>query len=688
MSDQLLYECQTENCGYQYCGRCVKLIKTLNRTNREQFYCLYCQDSPKEGAKENDLLTSLLWQKYSVKYGIDSLLITDGIPRAILNDISSRITHVRSLIQTLKKKIDNNYTISDSIQSLIDHGSTFIENLKRIKHNVDQLISTDDDDNDDELSQCFTNYLNELNGNRERPRNCEKFIEICELLLYQIQQMELKRYFPSLNGIINQLESGELTNDRFEPKAIDVFQSLEADLGRNIIPCVPCRVGLIGETSAGKTSLARALKRIQDDYATNFQTQELSNTIFSSPIGFYKSTYCQLEFEHQYDNGNRVTFVDVPGSDDGDLHKRPGNYFEQIRKADCDLYIIVFDHSFTDLHRQWQQYIVNDINRTCWIVRTKVDQLFVNIFKQDIGQDFFAASETTRKKRSETIEQRVRKLYTCDNNRRELSDIYLTFTLGENNNQDQNSCILRYAQFDLDELIIDIKNLPLSYYRDRLQKMATCATAQAINICFRRGYVLNVMKYKISAGVAAVVPFLDLVSRYFAREHIRQNLGVNTHSYLKKWWTGETDIFKDYLKGFNIEVDPSALKTSALKDTFEYRGVSSGEGAKNVCSVAAKAATGIGSAGLTVSDDSLRAVGVGGVNTIRGLSTGLIFFGVLATAGMCAWSAVSNGKQMYSYLHRLCDDLIYISGPVAKKVIERNDEIRRDFLSETNKNTS
>ncbi|CAF3956518.1 unnamed protein product [Rotaria sp. Silwood2] len=679
-TDQLPCECPVEDCSYQYCSKCVQSIKTCNSTNKAQFYCLYCQNSSVNDAKVNELLLNLLWQKYAVKYGTDLLSATNIMPGALSNDISSRIIHVQSLIQTLNGKMNNDYSISETVQLLIARASTFINNLKRIKRDVDKLISAH---NDDELNRYFIIYLYELNGNHDKARKCESFVEICELLLYQIQQLELKKFFPSLNEKMNQWENTLLSNDQFEPKIIDVFRSLENDLGRNIIPSVPCRIGLIGETSAGKTSLGLALRRIQDDYTTNFQSKDLPNIILSSPIGVYKTTYCQLEFEHQYDNDKKVIFVDIEGSTDSDLYVKSGNYFDQIKKADCDLYIIVFDHNFTDAHRQWQQYIVNNLNRTCWIVRSKVDELFIRTFKQDVGQDFYSCDEMTRRKYAEKVMQRVRELAISDNKGNKLSDVYLTFVSSENDTHNQNSSILTYAQFDLETLINDISNLPISFHENRLQQMAMSATARVINICFRRGYALNVMKYKILAGFTAIVPFLDLVPRYFAREQIRQKFGVNTFSYFMKWWTGKTDEFQDYLKEFQIEIDESDFKTSALKNTFKISGVSSENKVTNASSVAVKTATGIATVGASMSDDGLRAAGIGAVHTVRGLSVSLIVVGALLTAGMCAWSAVSNGKQMYDYLNRLCDDLIFISGHVAIKIIENNHEIRNEFLNQT-----
>lgn len=677
--DRLPCECPVDDCGYQYCVKCVQSIKACNSNNDEQFYCLYCQHSSKNNAQVNDLLIDLLWTKYSIKYGVDLLSSINMMPGALSNDISSRIIHVQHLIETFSEKIYKEIYISEDIQSLIQRAGTFIRTLKTIKRHVDELIFSH---NDDQLNQCFTNYCNELKGDRENARQCENFIELCELLLNHIQNAEFKNFFPSLNEKIITWENTLLASDQFQPKAIDVFKSLENDLGLHIIPGVPCRIGLIGETNAGKTSLILSLRGIEYDYGINFQSREIPDRILSSPIGVHKSTYCQLEFEHQYDD-RKVIFVDIEGSTDNDLNMKSGNYFDQIKKADCDLYIIVFEHNFTDVHRSWQQYILTQMNRTCWIVRSKVDELFIRTFKQDVGQDFSSSDETIRKKYADKIVERVRKLGSADCSGKEISDIYLIFNPNNVTTDQSNSSILEYAKFDLEKLINDIKYLPSSFHEDRLTQMSVNAVARVINTCFRRGYALNAIKYKILAGIAAAIPFLDLIPRYFAREHIRQKFGVNTHMYIKKWWTGETDEFQDYLKLFDIEINESSLKTSALKSSFRLTNVSGQEGSKNRSTIAAKTVTGVAVASASLSDEAIKTVGVGSTNALRVLSVGFMVAGVVLTAGMCAWSAVSNGKQMYDYLNRLCDDLILISGYVAIRVIRSNHEIREQFADQT-----
>ncbi|CAF4371542.1 unnamed protein product, partial [Rotaria sordida] len=88
----------------------------------------------------------------------------------------------------------------------------------------------------------------------------------------------------------------------------------------------------------------------------------------------------------------------------------------------------------------------------------------------------------------------------------------------------------------------------------------------------------------------------------------------------------------------------------------------------------------VGIAGVSMSDDILRGVSGGVTNTVRGLSIFLIAAGVVLTAAMCTWSAVSNGKQMYNYLNRLCDDIILISEPIAMKIMDDNNDTCEIFL--------
>ncbi|CAF4618034.1 unnamed protein product [Rotaria sp. Silwood2] len=429
--------------------------------------------------------------------------------------------------------------------------------------------------------------------------------------------------------------------------------------------------------SAGKTSLLKCLRNIDCYDTDNSKTEIATDRRILSPIRVGKSTLCQLEFDTQYTDGTEVIFVDIEGSTDYDTDLESGNYFDEIRKADCDLYILVFDNRFADMHKNWHNYIVKELNRECWLVRNKIDDLFLRTFKEDVGQEFNSSSEAKRNRYAERIVKRIRESVSSGTNGIKL---YLTFSSCDTDALNENLSKEPYGKFDLEKLIDDIKNLPHNFHANRLQKMCVTATAKIINNCFRRGYVVNVMKYKVFAGVAAVVPFADLIPRYLGREAIRQAFGVNSRSRFMVWWTGQKDELKEYLENFNIEIDQDSLTTSAFKNTFQLRSPAIETNINAGTSIVSRSAAAVGIAGVTVSDDVLRLSGVGAINAIRGLSISFIVVGVALTAAMCAWSAVSNGKQMYNYLNRLCDDIILISGPLALKILNGNDDIRESFL--------
>ncbi|CAF0996012.1 unnamed protein product [Rotaria sordida] len=408
-----------------------------------------------------------------------------------------------------------------------------------------------------------------------------------------------------------------MTTDEFKPKVITVFKSFENDLKRIIIPTIPCRIGFIGETSVGKTSLLNCLRKTGNNYRNNSETEIISDRRIFSPVRVGKSTLCQLEFDHEYTDGTQVIFVDIEGSTDYDTDLKSGNYFDEIRKADCDLYILVFDNKFIDIHKKWYDYIVNELKRTCWVVRNKIDDLFLRIFKEDVGQEFNSSSETKRNLYAERIIKRIRKSVSSNTNELKL---YLTATSSDINEFNRDLFNASYGKFELEQLINDIKNLPLSFHTNRLQHMCMIAVAKVINCCFRRGYVINVMKYKIYAGLAAVVPFGDLIPRYLGREEIRQVFGVNNRSRFMAWWTGKKDELKEYLENFDIEIDKDSLKTSAFKSTFKLRAPAIASNVNAGTAVFLRPAAAGGITIISLSDDILRGASVGVINTVRGLS--------------------------------------------------------------------
>jgi hypothetical protein len=81
-------------------------------------------------------------------------------------------------------------------------------------------------------------------------------------------------------------------------------------------------------------------------------------------------------------------------------------------------------------------------------------------------------------------------------------------------------------------------------------------------------------------------------------------------------------------------------------------------------------------AGAPFSDDIMRAAApaamvlTGGARIALTASTAII--GVVISGAVCAWSAVNSGKHIFSYVNRLCDDLILVSNPLITTLIDIN----------------
>ncbi|CAM4964235.1 unnamed protein product [Rotaria socialis] len=681
ISDSLPCECQEPDCGYQYCNGCVKSIMECNSRRNQPFYCMYCGHKYHEGPQINNLLIDLLWKQFYLKYGSDLLNSLHIMPGTLLNDISCRITHVQCLIKYIKKKKPDACSIPGKIKSSIECGVQLNNDLKEIQIIAKEIQTTDR--TDDYLQICCDKYRRLLSGNDEAKTNCELFIEICETLLYHIEQPDFETYFPTLKRLMADWEYSLKAKESFEPKFIKIYKSFEEDLNAVELGNLACRVGFFGNISVGKSSLVNDVRKNGHTYSDVLDAEIAPHIEINSPVSVGKSTLCQLEFEHQYSDGKNVILVDIQGSTDYDSNLKSGNYFDELRKANCELYILVFQDRLTDIHKKWYDYIVNVLHRECWLVRNKVDDLFLRLFREDVGVEFNSCSEAKRNKFAANIIQRIREQVSYDSNGEKLSNLYLTFSSSEINDYNRKLSEMPYAKFDVETLTENIKNLPVDFRKIRLQTIAMNAVAKIINICFRRGYVVNVLKYKIAAGLAAIIPFGDLIPRYLGREDIRQAFGVNNRSRFMAWWTGEKEELKDYLKGFSIEIDPNSFKTSALKTAFELRSTSAAPNVNAGVSLIARPAASAGIAGVSLTDDVIRVVGVGGINAVRGVSIAFIVVGVGLTAALCAWSAVMNGKQMYNYLNRLCDDMILISAPIAMKIIENNEKLREQHSINT-----
>ncbi|CAF2115014.1 unnamed protein product [Rotaria magnacalcarata] len=405
---------------------------------------------------------------------------------------------------------------------------------------------------------------------------------------------------------------------------------------------VRTKIGVIGYTNTGKGTLLNRLLGV-----TSLDEAGVA------PASLVKSTYFPLRFDRQpplihpedQNKNTRVTLVDSQGQD----RNRPalkseveaGNYLDEIRKADCDIYILVIDEELHEEQQKWIDYIEQEMKRKCVLTRSKVDLYYLAKFRQ--------LSDTIVQSRNVYL---VATNYTPENGDAEL--------------------LLESHSFDLPELLKELSCLAFNARRHRIHALSMRTVAVVVNTCFRRGYAINVLKYKIAAGVAAVMPVGDQIPRYFSRENIRQAFGIN-------------DSLREYLKQHHIMITNYTMQTSVFKDYIEVS-----QSTAEWTSGARPLGTAVGNALVatsTFADDIIRVVArtvISLSNVARmALTAAFIGIGVSLSVGVSAWSAVSIKNHIFSYTIRVCDDLIQVIDSIITSIIEREQDMIVDDVSST-----
>ncbi|CAF5218958.1 unnamed protein product, partial [Rotaria magnacalcarata] len=147
----------------------------------------------------------------------------------------------------------------------------------------------------------------------------------------------------------------------------------------------------------------------------------------ATPTSTDKSTYFPLQFDREEplihpDNQDRktaVTFVDIQGHDksrsNGDSQKDTDRYLSELLKADCDIYVIVFDDELCDEQHNWIVGIEQVLKRKCILVRSKVDKYYLSKFVE-LSKVFYAQSTVEQRQQLDsTILQQIRLNNSVDN---------------------------------------------------------------------------------------------------------------------------------------------------------------------------------------------------------------------------------------------------------------------------------
>ena len=241
-------------------------------------------------------------------------------------------------------------------------------------------------------------------------------------------------------------------------------------------------------------------------------------------------------------------------------------------------------------------------------------------------------------------------------------NVYLTACDYSSNNGDAEH-LLEDQSFNLNELLTELARLASSCQPNRIHPSATRMLQCVVNTCFRRGYVLNVLGYRIAAGFAAVIPFGDQLPRYLARDAIRTAFGI-------------TDELHTYIKGHALNLDKSKLQTSQFEASVEFidptaAPVATGKVIGNVAASSAVVAGGFAESIIRVAAPAAKVLS----GTARvGLTVGALAAGVVISAGIAAWAAVDSGKHIFSYVNRLCDDIIVVGDLLLLSILKRAEE--------------
>lgn len=604
-------------------------------------HCL--EDYKKEQfPKKNEEIIRQLSDEASIKYGVqrtNQLLSTSCDARDLIVDVECRRYHLNNLL-TLTRRFFGD----ESSQSVVANAQNIANQLSDITQQIQKH-------GNDILEMSKIAYQGIISPSNMPKDLGTTYIHLCEDLQLEIFNAEQRSSFPRTTTLMANWLREQGPASQFEPKILPLIQALEEDLGEQRVnprTAPRIKIGVIGYTNAGKSTLINRLlgvASLPDDRA--------------APVSDSKSTYFPLRFDREDPlidgaNGGRktlVTLVDIQGLDENrtSTHRETaaGDYLDEARNADCDIYIIVFDKQLSEEQRQWIREIEETLCRQCVLVRSKIDTDYLRIFQQYSGKYYMRCPEAERPGLMPQIMSRLR-----NDNAVESRSVHLVACDYSPPNSDAAQLIEDHSFFDVPGLLDELSALAAQKHFSRMQQSANQISVRVINTCFRRSYILNVAKYKVAAGFASIIPFGDQLPRYLAREGIREAFGISEElhrniSYRNLRVYGyklQTSVFKD-----------SVTITDSPKKNLEFDGTQ----------FARAGATGLIIA-ANFGDDVVRLVApaaMAGSTAARvAFTAATLGVGLVLSAGLSAWSAIDSGKHIFSYVNRLCDDIIMVNG--------------------------
>ena len=488
-----------------------------------------------------------------------------------------------------------------------------------------------------------------------------EYINLCEELRSALLVAEQEVLFPEVHKLKTEWLQPQGTGGKFKPKLPMLYKALEEDLinhWRNPTNMGRVRIGLIGYTSVGKSTVTNRLLGVEDP------TQNDA----AAAVSMEKSTFFPSEFNRTEPlvdtrcgppRSTLVTIVDIQGLDENRLGnnagREAGDYRFEIRKADCDIYLLIFDKRISEQQKEWISYIEENLKRRCILVRSKIDEDFLKKFCETHRKCYGEMEREERCSLSESIIKRLRQ-----DNAVMSREVFLVAYNYRMSTTDAKM-LQKENSFDAKKFLEEVSHVAAETRSTRVHRLALYISLHMVNTCFRRGYILNALKYKVGAGVAAIIPCGDQFPRYLARDDIRETFGMNNE-------------FHQYLRDQELTIHGYKLQTSVFEKTVKVE--TTGSSALIVLlSLAGVAGKGLVIAGASVLDDIMRAVPAA-LTVLSGpgrviFSASTLGVGAVITVGVCAWSAHSNGKHIFSYINRLCDDMLMVSDAFIGEIIRR-----------------
>ena len=604
------------------CELPTESVTTIENQPNRRDLCMYKLDmlsSEQNVPAIEDILEDI---EFRERCFLDSKQIRSSSSQATTDDAIEKID------QKLRKLSD----IKDELQHLLRH----LKSLKNYIDEYDALLR-------DELFPHIP---------------CSKFILLLERMRVRTEEFDISNNFSKTDALMRTWKNHHGTDDEFKPKVVKLCQALEEDVQNlfrnfNWVYSVPYKIGVIGCGSVGKSALVVNLTEV---------------TTFSAMIDFERSTFGYLQFDTRVYkdpvNGRviPITFVDIEGATDADSSESPGNYLQLIKKADCDLYIIVFDNLFSKHNRDYQEYIENELARQCLLVRSKADLLFSRCFRESYGKNYETKSSKEYHKKVVLNQIKNHAQKTFDDQRLDKT-VYLTATMCEDNLKDAP-----FAEFDLKALKKKLIQYAKTDVRiERICYLGIRSAVRVINTCFRRGYVVSQTKYKWLSAGASIIPFLNEIPAFYGREKIRQVFGIHDNSTLTNFVNRTQNILEYYLIQRKLSIPKEKLKSGEFQYLIAKTTTATPEARpdsviptrdrevliERACENITKTLSVTSTVGIAVARNTAT-IGLRTASVV-GIVANLVLSPVVA-----AWSFRSTGQGMNNELHSICDDLTVI----------------------------